>query len=61
MVHLLFPNGERILQDNNAPMYTVHVVKNWNKEHESELEHMEWTPQSPNSNSIQHLLCVSER
>ena len=31
---------------------TVYVVKNWYEEHESELEQMEWPPQSLNLNII---------
>ena len=42
IVKALFPDGDGIFQDDNAPMHTAHVVKNWYEEHESELEHMEW-------------------
>ena len=42
MFQVLFSNGEGIFQDDNAPIHTAHVVKNWYEEHESELEHREW-------------------
>ena len=43
----LFLDSDDIFQDDNTPMHTVHVVKNWYEEHESDLEHMEWPPQFP--------------
>ena len=42
MVQALFPDGNGIFQNDNAPIHTAHVVKNWYEEHESELEYMEW-------------------
>ena len=61
MVQSLFPDGEGIFQDDNAPIHIAHVVKNWYKEHESELEHIEWPPQSQDLNIIEHMWCVLER
>ena len=29
MVQTLISDGERIFQDDNAPMHTAHVFKNW--------------------------------
>ena len=40
MVQALFSDGDGIYQDNNNPMHTAHVVKNWYEKNESELEHM---------------------
>ena len=55
MVQALFSYGDGIFKDNNAPICIAHVVKNWNEDHESELEHMEWPPKSPDLNIIEHL------
>ena len=61
MVHALFPDFDGIFQDNNAPIHTVHVVKNWYEKHKSELNHTEWPPQSRSLNIIEQLWCVLER
>ena len=38
-----------------APIHTAHVANNWYKEHESELEHMDWPPQSSDLDIIEHM------
>ena len=60
MVQALFSNVDDIFQDTNAPIHTAHVVKNLYEEHECELKHMEWPPQSPDIKIIENLLCVLE-
>ena len=40
MVQVLFPDGDGTFQDDNAPIHTARVAKNWYEEHESELEYM---------------------
>ena len=36
--------GKAFSQNDNAPIHSAHVVKNWYEECESKLEHMEWPP-----------------
>ena len=61
IVQVLFLDGHGIFQDDNASMHSAHVVKNWFKQHGSELEHIEWPPQSLDLNIIDHLWSVLEQ
>lgn len=61
LLRKLFLVAECRFQDGNAPIHTSHVVKNWYEAHNSELQYIQLTPQSPDHNIIEHLQCILER
>ncbi len=55
MLQTLFPNSDRVLQDDNAPVHTAKIVQDWDFEREDVLSHLSSPPQSPDLNIIEHL------
>ncbi|GFX90901.1 transposable element Tc1 transposase [Trichonephila clavipes] len=54
----VFPAGNGMIQQDNAPCHKAKIVLEWFQEHDAEFQLMSWSPNSPDLNQIiAHLRC----
>ncbi|GFV11589.1 transposase domain containing protein [Trichonephila clavipes] len=51
----IFPAGNGMFQQDNAPCHKAKIVLEWFQEHDAEFQLMSWPPNSPDLNQIQHI------
>ncbi|GBN50421.1 hypothetical protein AVEN_206903-1 [Araneus ventricosus] len=58
---LVFPTGNGIFQQDNAPCHKALIVLEWLEELTDEFNLMSWPPNSPDLNPMEHIWDVMER
>ncbi|GBM52227.1 Transposable element Tc1 transposase [Araneus ventricosus] len=56
----VFPTGNGIFQQENAPCHKARIVLEWFEEHTDEFHLMSWPPNSPDLNPMEHIWDVME-
>ncbi|GBL99227.1 Transposable element Tc1 transposase [Araneus ventricosus] len=57
----VFPTGNGIFQQDNAPCHKARIVLERLEEHTDEFHLMSWPPNSPDLNTMEHIWDVTER
>ncbi|GBN19316.1 Transposable element Tc1 transposase [Araneus ventricosus] len=57
----VFPTGNGIFQQDNAPCHKARIVLEWFEEHTDEFHLVSWQPNSPDLNPMEHIRDVMER
>ncbi|GBM54115.1 Transposable element Tc1 transposase [Araneus ventricosus] len=57
----VFPTGNGIFQQDNAPCHEARFVLEWFEEHTGEFHLMSWPPNSPDLNQMEQIWDVMER
>ncbi len=64
-VHLfmttVYPSSDSYFQQDNAPCHKAQIISDWFLEHDNEFNLLNWPPQPPDLNPIEHFLDVVER
>ena len=58
MVHMLIPNNDAIIHNDNSPMHIARSVQSRFEEHKQALQHLPWPTESPALNIIEPLWSV---
>ncbi|GBN93215.1 hypothetical protein AVEN_133252-1 [Araneus ventricosus] len=56
----VFPTGNGIFQQDNAPCHKARIVLEWFEEHTDAFHLMSWPPNSPHPNPMKHIWDVME-
>ncbi|GBM30469.1 hypothetical protein AVEN_155168-1 [Araneus ventricosus] len=51
----VFPTGNGILQQDNAPCHKSRILLEWSEEHTDEFHLMSWPHNSPDPNPMEHI------
>ncbi|GBL74749.1 hypothetical protein AVEN_243617-1 [Araneus ventricosus] len=57
----VFPTGNGIFQEDNAPCHKARIIFEWFEEHTNEFHLMSCPPNSPDLNPMEHIWDVMER
>ncbi|GBL97929.1 hypothetical protein AVEN_127029-1 [Araneus ventricosus] len=60
-IAFVFPTGNGIFQQDNAPCHKAQIVFVWFEEHTDEFHLLSWPPNSPDLNPMEHIWDVIER
>ena len=57
----VYPSSDGYFQQDHAPCHKAQMISNWFLEHDNKFTVLQWPPQSPDLNPIEHLWDVVEQ